>query len=292
MPLRSMTGFGAEALGDLRVEIRSINSRYLELKIRQPFGPTVETRLRAQVKARLGRGRVDVLLVRDEATQEAERDEEQLRELLFRVREVQRLAAEQQVELSRPTALELLSFISRGRGPDSARPEPGDGWERAIEGALDALVEMRETEGAALEEVLGGFAAELEGIVAEVAAGSEGEGERLAASLRERVEAAMPAEARETLDPNRLAHEVALLVQRGDIREELDRIASHLEQWRAVLAEPAAAGQGKRLDFLSQELLREVTTIGSKISAHRGSASIIEAKAVVERMREQVQNVE
>jgi uncharacterized protein (TIGR00255 family) len=84
-----------------------------------------------------------------------------------------------------------------------------------------------------------------------------------------------------------------VLVQRGDIEEELARLASHLEQWRGVLAAPASgrSGQDPRLP-LSQELFREITTIGSKITSHAGSAVVIAAKGSVERMREQVQNVE
>ena len=92
--------------------------------------------------------------------------------------------------------------------------------------------------------------------------------------------------------PERVAQEVAVLVQRGDIEEELARLASHLVQFRGVLTAPAQVGQGKTLDFLSQELFREITTIGSKITSHAGSAAVIAAKATIERMREQVQNVE
>jgi uncharacterized protein (TIGR00255 family) len=94
------------------------------------------------------------------------------------------------------------------------------------------------------------------------------------------------------VDRDRLAQELALLVVRGDVSEELARISSHLEQARSVLAAAPEVGQGKTLDFLSQELLREVTTIGSKITAHAGSAVVINAKRTIERIREQVQNVE
>jgi uncharacterized protein (TIGR00255 family) len=87
-----------------------------------------------------------------------------------------------------------------------------------------------------------------------------------------------------------VAQEVALLVAKADVAEELARIDSHLAQARAVLAESARTGQGKTLDFLSQELLREITTIGGKIQ--QGSAIVIEAKGIVGRIREQVQNVE
>ena len=82
------------------------------------------------------------------------------------------------------------------------------------------------------------------------------------------------------------------MVARGDVAEELARIASHLTQLREVVGSAAAPGQGKTLEFLAQELLREITTIGSKITSHDGSRIVIEAKGTIERIREQVHNVE
>jgi len=96
----------------------------------------------------------------------------------------------------------------------------------------------------------------------------------------------------EVVDRDRVAQEIAVIVARGDVAEELARIASHLAQLRETVAGPAASGQGKTLEFVAQELLREVTTIGSKITSHEGSRLVIEAKGTLERIREQVHNVE
>jgi len=96
----------------------------------------------------------------------------------------------------------------------------------------------------------------------------------------------------DTVDRDRVAQEIAIVVARGDVAEELARIASHLTQLRETLARPAAPGQGKTLEFVGQELLREITTIGSKITSHEGSRIVIEAKGSIERIREQVHNVE
>ncbi len=158
--------------------------------------------------------------------------------------------------------------------------------------ALDALLMMRVTEGAALETVLAGLLDTFEAQVAALREELAGEGDRLAAKLCERVTAIISRAGGEPLDPSRIVQEVAVLVQKADIAEELDRIASHLQQMRGVLAAPAKSGDGKTLDFLCQELFREIATVGSKISSHRGSGIAVEAKGTVERIREQVQNVE
>jgi uncharacterized protein (TIGR00255 family) len=93
-------------------------------------------------------------------------------------------------------------------------------------------------------------------------------------------------------DEGRIAQEVALLAAKSDVSEELARIASHLARFDETLAAPAAPGQGRTLEFVAQELVREVTTIGSKIGSHVAAALVIDAKGTLERIREQVQNVE
>jgi len=93
-------------------------------------------------------------------------------------------------------------------------------------------------------------------------------------------------------DEVRIAQEVALLATKSDVSEELARIGSHLARFDETLAAPAAPGQGRTLEFVGQELVREVTTIGSKIGNHVAAALVIDAKGTLERIREQVQNVE
>ena len=113
-------------------------------------------------------------------------------------------------------------------------------------------------------------------------------GERVAARLAElTARAGAP-----HLDSARVAQEVAVVLARGDVAEELARVGSHLGQLEGALNAPAAPGQGKTLDFLTQELHREYTTMGSKVTSHEGSRIVIEGKAIIERIREQVQNVE
>lgn len=299
-----MTGFGAascvaEVAGQpmrLFVELRSVNQRFLEIKIRHPFGGAAEQALRKRIEVRLKRGRVDVL-VHLQAVGGApglqQADLERIGEVLAHVQLVEAQAQRLGIVTLQPcTALEILrSAGARAGGGEGPATAPAE-LDAMVDEALDALCAMREVEGAALAAVLEEQAAALQGQVAELAASRDGEAERLATRLRERVAALCEKAGVPPPPAERIAQEVAALVQRGDIEEELARIDSHLGQLRAVLAAPAATGQGKTLDFLAQELFRELTTIGSKITSHAGSAVVIAAKSSVERIREQVQNVE
>ncbi len=309
-----MTGFGAASrpLGaadgaegsqqtqTLSVELRSVNLRFLEIKVRQPFGTACEERIRKQIKRRrseLGRGRVDVLvhIQRVSASEDDALgiDEQRLRQTLAASRRAASIAAELNVELRAPTTLELLKYSQSHRGAESDRATTiPDALEPCLDEALDALCQMRAREGEALAEEILEHARQLEQRVAAIEASLAGEAERLQSRLGERVHALLARVDAEKPTEDRIAQEVAILVQKGDVTEELARIASHLAQLRGVVGAAHKAGQGKTLDFLCQELFREITTIGSKITSHRGSSLMIEAKSCVERLREQVQNVE
>jgi len=304
-----MTGFGvasrpwADGPGgrphQLVIELRGVNQRFREFKIRQPFGPAWEQKIRKAIEARIGRGRLDVTVSihpQGGETGSSSLDALRVGEVLKMLAEVRGIAAQEKVELSAFSALELLTFIesrerSSGGASETPREPPTDLLE-CLGQALDGLTSMRITEGESLATVLRGLLDTFEAQVEALRLETEGEGERLATKLCERVEAILRRAGAEAPEPSRIAQEVALLVQKADIAEELDRIASHLGQMRGVIDAPAKAGDGKTLDFLCQELFREITTIGSKVSSHRGSGVAVEAKASVERIREQVQNVE
>jgi len=300
-----MTGFGAtscvtEIAGQpmrLGVELRSVNQRFLEVKIRQPFGAAAEHALRRKIEARLRRGRVDVYVHLQAALGAAAlgpAELERVAEVLAQARQIEVHAQHIGSGALAPfTALDVLRLLAArsvgtGEAPTSA-PSELDGL---VDLALDGLCSMREQEGAALETALRDLAATLQGHTAALQSARAGESERLLTRLRERVSALCEKAGVSPPPPERLAQEVAALVQRGDIEEELARIDSHLGQLRTTLDAPAQVGQGKVLDFLAQELFRELTTIGSKITSHAGSALVIAAKGDVERIREQVQNVE
>jgi uncharacterized protein (TIGR00255 family) len=312
MPILSMTGFGVAERAwperglRVQVELRSVNARYLELKMRMPFGAAVEHRVRRIAEARLGRGRVDLAIRVDGADTSStassdplaalgiERDK--LATILEALSSIRDQAHRASFQVSHPNSLELFRFLLSGapdRGPGSAPAhEHPEFIDELVEEALGKLVAMRVAEGDALAEVLTAAFAELDRQVIQITDSLGGEAERLHAQLVSRCNAVLARVDAGAVDRERLAQELALLLTRGDVAEELARISSHLAQARAVLAAAPEPGQGKTLEFLSQELLREVTTIGSKITSHTGSAIVIEAKRSIERIREQVQNVQ
>jgi uncharacterized protein (TIGR00255 family) len=157
----------------------------------------------------------------------------------------------------------------------------------AVGQALDSLVAMRETEGAFLQADLEARLVTLSALVDELEQVSRDGQQQLEAKLRERL-AALPADL--SGDPAAFAQEVVRFVARSDIDEELVRFRSHVEHWRALVVAPEPCG--RKLDFLVQEMNREINTMGSKAEGARATEIVIDAKAELERVREQVQNVE
>lgn len=315
--VHSMTGFGTasrtwsgpQGPARVEIEIRSVNARFLEVKVRQPFGGAVDPRLRQRIGKRLGRGRVDVAVHVRRADHDATRatgdalqslgiEPARLAEAIAAVEAV-RLAAEGVLQLTpvNPTELLRLLLCAGRAGPAEPSGDPPPFLDALLDEALDAMVAFRAEEGIALAAALSEHAATLRTQLAALTATLPPEVERLTTRVRDRI-AVLSAKTRAedgdplVLDADRIAHEVAVVLSRGDVTEELDRIASHLGQVDQVLASEAASGQGKTLEFLCQELLREITTIGSKITSHGGSRIVIEAKGTLERIREQVSNVQ
>lgn len=302
-----MTGYGqAEADWSMRpghrvvVEIRAVNAKHLELKVKQPFGPSAEREIRRHVDARLGRGRVEcsVRIVRSAANADDGSPDQACPAVLDRALE-QLLGIEQGAE-ARGLTLRPASSVEVARYLDVVRAQTSEAESGAPEflGALvdRALVEvesMRVREGAALEGALAEIFDELEGVVDQIRAACAGDGARALELIVERLrQLSASSEVVDDIDPDRLAREAALVAARGDVAEEFARIASHLTQARQLLAAAAHTGQGKTLDFLSQELMREVGTIGSKVRDHGASSLVIAGKTCVDRIREQAQNVE
>lgn len=280
-----------------------MNARFREIKIRQPFGAAAEQALRRRVEKRVGRGRVELKVQLSPVdTTVGDGDEGVLVALgidpsrvpivIAAAQEVARRANENGLELSMPTALEFLRFMSGRQGGAETADAAPEFLDELVDEALDGLCEFRDREGEALERVLGDHAGQLASEVARLRAALEGEVERFRRRMTTKAIDLCERAGAGSLDADRVAQEVALLAARGDVEEELARIDSHLQQVREVLSAKASPGQGKTLDFLCQELLREVSTIGGKITSHAGSGIVIEAKGTIERIREQVQNVE
>ncbi|MEO6772814.1 MAG: DUF1732 domain-containing protein [Kofleriaceae bacterium] len=308
--MRSMTGFGRGVAehGGARatVDLRAVNHRFLDLKVRAQIAPALEDQVATKIRASLERGSVSVTvnLARPPGTSgiratidevAAHRAHDQL----------QRLAAK--LGLPAPD----LALVLAQPGVVATAEEVLDDSEAldaailaALEHALAQLHAMRAAEGRALEREVLGRLDELGRIRAGIAGQAAGVAEQLHHKLRERLARLLGDAAFATttvaggpapggigvVDPSRLAQEVALLAERADITEELVRLDSHLEQARAIATGTAASG--RKLDFLVQEIGRELNTIGSKSQRTEISAAIVEAKSVLEKLREQVQNVE
>jgi uncharacterized protein (TIGR00255 family) len=290
--IRSMTGFGAGRGAvngeEIDVEIRSVNHKFCEVKVRVPRElSALELEAAKVVKDRLARGGVEVTIRRASGSGGlAPRVDVALAEAYARA------FGEIQARLGLPGAV-TLSDILRSDGVvrlderqidvDAARGALGEGLSRALE----ALVAMRGREGEALSGDLDSRLATVEELVARVAEQSPRVVEAYRTRLAERV--AELARGIPT-DPTRLAQEVALFADRTDVAEEVTRLRSHIAQARALLAsgEPA----GRKLDFVVQEMHREANTIGSKSQSADLSGVVVSLKAEIERMREQVQNVE
>lgn len=295
--VRSMTGYGVAEVdiegGRWWVEVRSTNHRFLEVTVRLPAElGALEERVRAEVAGRLHRGRVAVV-VRDEGggrPRNVAVDVELARRYAQALEEL-RQALGLQDSLTFAALLSLPQVVR----VEEARPDVESSWQilhGALERALDALVGMREQEGARLAEDLRERVDRLEGWVEVVQRRTEGMPQAYAERLRGRVAALMRALQVEALpDEARLAMEVAALADRCDVREELVRLRSHLQQAR-ILLESTDGAVGRKLEFLLQEMQREVNTVGSKAVDLEVTRAVLEMKSELEALREQVQNVE
>ena len=289
--LRSMTGFGAAAseVRGLRVEVRSVNHRHLIVKLRVPealaaMEPEVEERVRAQCE----RGAVTVSLSHEPAGNATQVRVD--RELAQRyVSDLTGLARELGVAstLSLDTLVTLPGVLS-----DSAASADGIKMrEEALElldEALGRMLAMRDTEGAALAADLRKNAAELEKLAGRIQKRMPSivRGHRTA--LAKRVQLLLGSKV--PVSSADLAREIALQADKLDVSEELTRLASHLVQLERFVAKGGRVG--RQLDFLVQEIFREVNTIGAKCSDATVAHWVVEAKTHVERLREQVQNIE
>ena len=307
----SMTGYGAASQawdvpgrGRVRVDVeaRSVNGRFMEIKLRQPFGAGLEARLRTVVERHVGRGRVDVsIFVRRDAAGDVEDDPltglgldvERVAAVVSAAAKAHRIATDAGLEVRAPSSLEILRFCNSVRsGGTDDRPEAPPFLEALLGQALGELAAFRTREGEALEATLRDLAAQLAERTRTLAALLPPEAERIQERVTARLAELTTRAGAPQLDPARVAQEVAVVLARGDVAEEFARVDSHLGQLEGALNAPAAPGQGKTLDFLTQELHREYTTMGSKVTSHEGSRIVIEGKAIIERIREQVQNVE
>jgi len=292
--VRSMTGFGAGDVvlpeGRVIAEIRSVNQRFLDVRARLPRELADLSLFAEQVaRERLRRGRIELVVHTEGAVLSPCALDK------GRARAAFRALAELRDELA-PGAevpLSLLAVV-----PDLFTPPAGAelaalrrSVKLAIERAIDAMDAMCRREAEALAADLRARCQVLRDLLVDVTRLAETSRDAMRRRLRERVERLF-AEVELALDPPRIEAEIALLADRSDVTEELTRLASHLDQFGEVVADDRGEPVGRRLDFLLQEMLREANTLGAKAQDAALSHRVVAVKVELERLREQVQNIE
>lgn len=292
--LLSMTGYGnsqGKADGvEYDVEVRAVNNRYLKAVVKLPdLWSAIEGDVEKLLRAQMTRGSVTVS-VRMRMTGELAAHNVNMAALMRYMDQLREVEVEGNPTLRIDLAALLqLPGVCQPAAMEDLCEKSRDMLLELIDDAIDAAVKMRQVEGKALTEDLLGYCAIIEAQLAEVAKRAPdvvGEyHERLAVRVGELVSTA-----KLDMDPDMLAREVAIFAERCDIAEELQRLAGHLDQFRQEAA--GEAGSGRKLDFITQEMLREANTIGSKANDLEIARAVVDMKTAIDRIKEQVQNVQ
>ena len=294
--IKSMTGFASLTLDDdqvsVSVAVRAVNHRFLDVQLRTPAAlAATESRLRALVQQRVARGRIEVsisLQSRTDAGLDVEVNEaivEALAAAMDRARERGLV----QGQLTTTDVLRFPQAITIRERPKSVEQEQAlaPAAERALEAAIEELDRMRTTEGTQLRAELDGRRDRLADLFSQAAEAAEAG----AAALRDRLtERVRELRVDPTVEESAIAQEIVRFANRSDITEETVRFRAHLEHWKALSDGPEPCG--RKLDFLLQEMNREVNTLGSKAEGPGVPELVVSLKAELEKLREQVQNVE
>ena len=299
----SMTGFGRAraALGQrsVGVEIRSLNHRGLDIKLRvydAQLAPEIETEILRMVRQALARGSVAISL-RDETRDETIDGQGGVLDAA-RVRGLHAALDSLRQEMGLPGPLDL-GTVGTFMAATAAGPRteiPASGWQDlapAMEAALAGLCSMRAQEGVAIRADLERRLTNLRGLVEQISDLTSSVPGRAGRRLEERLAALVGGNPAATvLDPARLAQEVALLADRLDVSEEIARLRAHFDHLTTLLDGNAKDAPGRRIDFLAQEIGRELNTLGGKIQDAAIATLVIDGKAELEKLREQAQNIE
>jgi uncharacterized protein (TIGR00255 family) len=279
--MRSMTGFGRAVVDVVACEVRTLNHKGLDIKVRVPHGSVhsswgaFEAKAIATVKSACERGRVDVIFEVAQSPSSSSVNVDDVRAFI----ESARALAKSLGVTGDVTASDVMRALA-ARKSEAAPSVDERALAAALATALTACTAARDAEGAVLERHVRERLDAIGVLKDKVRARTEAAPARLAEKLRARVDASGV-----VVDPARLVQEVALLAERVDVTEELERLGAHVSLGRALTS-------GRKLDFLCQELLREANTIGSKCQDADAAHLVVELKAEIERLREQVQNVE
>ncbi|MFS4583372.1 YicC/YloC family endoribonuclease [Phaeobacter sp. C3_T13_0] len=298
MAIHSMTGFavGQGSIGahSWSCELRSVNAKGLDLRLRIPdWLEGLEANLRGQLSKELSRGNVSMTLRInrvEEAAATLQINQTLLATLINSIAAVETQASNAGLALSQTSAADLLAqrgVLEQATGTDDPAPIVS-AISKDFAAILSDFINMRASEGAALNTVLREQLDQISDLRSEATRRADARKDEVAATLR--VNLARVLENTDGVDEGRLAQELALLAVKSDVTEELDRLTAHLAAARDLLAKGGAVG--RKLDFLMQEFNREANTLCAKAQNSDLTAVGLELKAVIDQMREQVQNIE
>lgn len=290
----SMTGFGASQLQtkkfQISIQVKSVNGRFLETKFRLPrHYLSFENEMRTLVGEHLFRGSVEVFINRSEG------DDDSAPQIIFKtnlakswLKASQKLAKDLKIKYT-PKFEDILKIPDLYQVADATHTQENEKQVvlKVLKNALEDCVKLKKSEGDKLTEVLLKLISDVEGFLKDL----DKKRPEIAMQLKSNLEKKLKDLADKTdLDQQRLHQESVYLLERSDIEEEVARLKSHLHGFRKALSEKGSVG--KKLDFLVQEMHREINTMGAKTQALNAIESIINAKSFVEKIREQVQNIE
>jgi len=295
--IRSMTGYGEASHQDSGVsyflEIRSLNSKYFKAVIRLPEEfQGLEAEIETQLRHRLTRGSVFMTARCTDVSEEAAYDinEKALARYIEKIKQTPQ-AASGELKIDLGALLTLPGVLQPPANEEQRMEKARKAFLSLLTKACDRLMDMRDREGQSLLQDLllnRDVMADRLSLIRERAPATVQEFEK---RLRARIDALIT-EAGLKLEPVEVVREVAIAAERTDINEEISRLTGHIEQFTQLLARDEGQPIGRTLDFLSQEMLREANTIASKCNDSEISRAIVEVKGAIDRIKEQVQNVE
>lgn len=290
--IRSMTGFGRGSYEnegrEYLVEVKSVNHKYCDINFRMPKSFSgIENKLRKLIEEYLSRGKIDIFI-------DFQNFSDAGNNIKFN-KELAKAYIKNLKELGEETGINSeISVVDISKMPDIFKKEDNTDEELiynelsiALNEALKNIVTMKEIEGEKLKIDLEARIEEVFGKINEISNFSSGLVEEYIVKLKSRVKELMDTE---TLDENRLLQEIVIFSDKSSIEEELTRLKSHVEQFKRLIKESSPIG--KKLDFLIQEMNREINTIGSKANSLQITNLVIEVKTELENIREQIQNIE
>ncbi len=289
-----MTGYGRAEVNDVSIhfsiEIRSLNNRYLDVQVKTPRTlAAMEPKIKKCVQERFSRGRFDIVVSRNGEQEKTGRlivNEALAGQYIGILRDLKaRYGLTGDVDLPTVAALQDIVTLTE------AKEDPEALWQVLSGGltkALDELEGMRTEEGSILAKEISERLDAVEQLILNIRTKAP----TLVVNAQKRMTETLSRLLNELPDPARVSQEIAILAERTDITEELTRLGSHIGQFRTLLKTRSPEGVGRKLDFLIQEMGREVNTIASKSMNAEISLDVVESKAELEKIREQVQNIE